>query len=143
MKKTQWGFTLIELVTVMILVGIISVVLIGRLGSSNTASIQSGRDDLIAALFFAQQQAMMRSDITLVLTANSVSVNENDIPIKVSSDFYPLTMPAGVTLTPATLIYDKLGRIAAATDITLTGSGNSSGVTANVRVEASGYAFAN
>lgn len=141
-SKSVKGFTLIELVAVMILVGVLSVVLFSRLGAVHTASIQSGRDDLIAALFFAQQQAMMRSNITLVLTANSVSVNENNIPIKVSSDFYPLTMPAGVTLTPATLTYDKLGRTAA-TDITLTGSGNSSGVTANVRVEASGYAFAN
>ncbi|HCS64148.1 MAG TPA: hypothetical protein DIW64_08730 [Cellvibrio sp.] len=136
------GFTLVELVTVIILVGILSVVLLTRLSSTGATTVQSGRDDLIAALFFAQQQAMMRSNITLVLTANSVSVNENNIPIKVSSDFYPLTMPAGVTLTPATLTYDKLGRTAA-TDITLTGSGNSSGVTANVRVEASGYAFAN
>lgn len=144
MKKMHRGFTLIELVTVIVLVGVVSIALFSRLGSAGTAPVQSGRDDLIAALFFAQQQAMMRSDITLVLTANSVSVNENGIPIEVSSDFYPLTMPAGVTLTPATLTltYDKLGRTAA-TDITLTGSGNSSGATANIRVEASGYAFAN
>jgi MSHA pilin protein MshC len=138
------GFTLIELVTVMILVGIISVVLLSRIGSTATAPIQSGRDDLIAALFFAQQQAMMRPHITLVINADRISVNENNISIKVASDHYPLVMPKGVSLSPSpiTLIYDKLGRTTA-TDITLTGSGSSSGVSASVRVEASGYAFAN
>ena len=141
MKKFQLGFTLIELITVMILVGILSITLFSRLGSAGTAPVQSGRDDLIAALFFAQQQAMMRSGIEVVITTNSVSVTENDIPIAVSSDFYPLAMPAGVSLTPTTLSYDKLGRTTATT-ITLTGSGNSSGVSATVQVDGSGYAYA-
>lgn len=144
MKKTHRGFTLIELVTVMILVGVLSITLFTRMGPVNTAAVQSGRDDVIAALFFAQQQAMMRPKITLVVDSNSISVNENGAPIKVSNDYYPLTMPKGVTLTATTLTlaYDKLGRTTA-TDITLTGSGNSSGVLAKIRVDASGYAFAN
>lgn len=139
--RADKGFTLVELVAVIILVGILSVVLFSRLGAVHTAAIQSGRDDLIAALFFAQQQAMMRSDITLELTANSVSVNENGTPIKVSSDFYPLTVPAGVSLPALTLSYDKLGRTTR-TSIVLTGSGNSSGVSATIQVETSGYAYA-
>lgn len=141
MTKPERGFTLIELITVIILVGILSITLFSRLGSAGTAPIQSGRDDLIAALFFAQQQAMMRSNISLVLTANSVSVNENGNPITVSNDFYPLTMPAGVSLPALTLSYDKLGRTTAR-QIVLTGSGNSSGVTATIQVDASGYAYA-
>ena len=150
MKKIVQGFTLVELVAVMVLVGILSVALFSRMGSTGNAAIQSGRDDLIAALFFAQQQAMMRNHsipgntlaISLVVTSNSISVNENNVPIRVTSSHYPLNVPAGVTLTPVTLNYDKLGRTTATT-IMLTGSGNSSGVSAAVRVEASGYAFAN
>ena len=126
----------------MILLGIVSITLVSRLGSSGSAPVQSGRDDLIAALFFAQQQAMMRSNITLVVETNSISVNENNVPIQISSDHYPLEMPKGVSLSPITLTYDKLGRTAAI-NISLNGSGNSSGVSASVRVEASGYAFAN
>lgn len=141
MKKTAQGFTLIELVTVMILVGVISVVVIARIDSAGTAPVQSGRDDLIAALFFAQQQAMMRSNVTLVLTSSTISVNENNTPIKVSTDFYPLKVPVGVSLPVLTLSYDKLGRTNK-TQIVLTGSGNSSGVTATIQVEASGYAYA-
>lgn len=147
MKTQQRGFTLIELIAVMILIGIISVTLFSRVGSVGTAAVQSGRDDLIAALFFAQQTAMMRPDITLVISTNSVSVNENGLPI--AGTHYPLTLPAGValnvvgTLSPAgTLTYDKLGRTTETT-FTLTGSGNSSGVSASVKVETSGYAFAN
>lgn len=135
------GFSLIELITVMILVGIISISLFSRLGPVNTAAVQSGRDDLIAALFFAQQQAMMRSNISLVLTSNTISVKESGVAIKAGSDYYPLTVPVGVNLPALTLNYDKLGRTSK-TQIVLTGSGNSSGVTATIQVEASGYAYA-
>lgn len=125
----------------MVLLGIVSIMLFSRTGSVGTAAVQSGRDDLIAALFFAQQTAMMRPNISLVVATNSISVNENGAPV--TGTHYPLAMPNGVALSPVgTLTYDKLGRTTATT-ITLTGSGNSSGVSARIRVEASGYAFAN
>lgn len=135
------GYTLIELVAVMILLGIVSVTLFFRAGSLGTAPVQAGRDDVIAALFFAQQQAMMRPNISLVLTENSVSVNENGNPIQVSSDYYPLAMPKGVVLPNLILSYDKLGRTTAR-EIIVTGAGNSSGVSATIQVDASGYAYA-
>lgn len=142
MNSRQVGFSLIELVTVMILVGIISVALLSRMNVAGAAAVQSSRDDVIADLFFAQQQAMMRStgsNISVVLTANSVSVTENNVAINVGSGYYPLSLPSGVTASAATFSYDKLGRTKAGT-ITLAGSG---GVSATIRVEASGYAFAN
>jgi len=140
MQSRERGFTLIELITVMILVSIISVTLLSRLGSVNSANLQAGRDDLIAALFFAQQTAMARSNIQLVLTANSVSVTENGTPLVVHSNGYPLSFPSGITATPISLTYNKLGGIvgaSAATTITLSGSG---GLSASVQLEASGYA---
>jgi MSHA pilin protein MshC len=135
MYKHERGFTLIELITVIILVSIISVTLFSRLGSVNTANLQAGRDDLIAALFFAQQTAMARSNIQLILTTNSVSVTENGSPIVVHSKGYPLSFPSGVTTSAKTLSYDKLGRTTATT-ISL----NANSVSALVTVEASGYA---
>ena len=136
------GFTLVELISVIVLVGVLSVTVFYRLASVNSVKVQSGRDDVIAALFFAQQQAMMRSNITLVIAANSVSVNESGTPILVSNNYYPLNMPANVNLsaTVNTFVYDKLGRTTAGT-ITLTGTGNSSGASASIKVEASGYAY--
>ena len=146
MKATARGFTLIELIAVMILVGILSAALFSRMDFARVSAVQSSRDDLIAALFFAQQQAMMRPKITLVVTANSVSVNDDGTPI------LPLAMPmgvslmprtaAGATVLPMTFTYDRLGRTTSA-NITINGSGNSAGVSARIQVEASGYAFAN
>jgi MSHA pilin protein MshC len=139
------GFTLIELITVMVLLSIISITLFTRMGPINTAPVQSGRDDLIAALFFAQQQAMMRAGptttIKLQITSIGTTVTET-VGTSLPRTLYSVTMPSGVTVTTSTFVYDKLGRTSAGT-LTLTGSGNSSGVSARIRVEASGYAFAN
>jgi MSHA pilin protein MshC len=143
MQRRERGFTLIELIAVIILISIMSVTLFSRLGSVNSANIQAGRDDLIAALFFAQQTAMARNNIQLIITASSVSVTENGTPIKVHAQGYPLSFPSGVTATtspsPLILTYDKLGRTgsAAANTIVLSGSG---GLSASVTLEVSGYA---
>ena len=132
MQRTNRGFTLVELITVMILIGIISVTLFSRLGSIASSRVQAGRDDLIAALFFAQQTAMARSGVQCIIASNSLSVKENGANAK----GYPLALPTGVTATAANLSYDKLGRTTA-TSIVLTGTDGSS---ATVKVEATGYA---
>ena len=136
MQRCERGFTLIELISVVILISVISVTLFSRLGSISGTNIQASRDDLIAALFFAQQTAMARPGIQAIVTSNSVSVTENGTPLVVHTKGYPLSFPSGINSTPATFVYDKLGRTTAAT-ITLTGSG---GAITSVIVEASGYA---
>lgn len=143
MRKSHRGFTLIELISVIILIGIMSVTLFSRLGSVSAAKVQAGRDDLIAALFFAQQTAMARNNIQVIVTASSVSVTENGTAIVVHNKGYPLSFPTGVTANsplPPTLTYNKLGGIvgaSAATTITLSASG---GMSASVTLEATGYA---
>jgi MSHA pilin protein MshC len=138
MSDREKGFTLIELISIMILISILSVVLFSRLGATTTAVVLGSRDDIIAAFSLAQQTAMMRSNVTLVITTTSISVNENGNPIVGSS--YPLNMPSGVNLAPApaTFSFDKLGRTTSNT-ITVTGSGAS----AQIAVQSSGYAYAN
>lgn len=140
MSQDQRGFTLVELVAVVVVLGVISVSVYARLNSTNSGQVQASRDDLIAALFFAQQAAMARSNIQLVVTASQVSVTENGSPINLGTGYYPLKFANTVSATPVTLSYDKLGRInsgSAKQTITLT---SSSGASANVVVEASGYA---
>ncbi len=136
MRSDARGFTLIELITVIILVSIISVTAFSRLGNISSANVQASRDDIIAALFFAQQTAMARNNIQLVVTSNSVSVTENGTPIVVHSKGYPLALASGVSATVATLTYDKLGR----TSATTIGLSSTSGASASIVVEASGYA---
>lgn len=139
MPRCERGFTLIELITVIILVGIMSVTLFSRLGSVHSANLQAGRDDLIAALFFAQQTAMARSNIQLIISANSVSVTENGVPLKVHAQGYPLSFPSGVSATALTRSYDKLGRTGSLTADTIVLSATS-GISTSITLEASGYA---
>ncbi len=134
MVPVQRGFTLIELIAVMVIVGVMSVTLFSRLGSVTSTNVHASRDDLIAALFFAQQTAMARSGIQLVVTATTVSVIET--PPGTALPGYPLNISANVSATPVTFSYDKLGRTTPGT-IVLT---SSSGAGATITVEASGYA---
>ncbi|HWV15960.1 MAG TPA: type II secretion system protein [Cellvibrio sp.] len=131
----QQGFTLVELICVIIIIGVLSITLLSRFTLSTAANIQASRDDLIAALFFAQQTAMARSNIQLVVTAGAVSVTESGVPIVVHRQGYPFSFPNGVSATPITFTYDKLGHTTGGT-ITLT----KAGVSASVTVENTGYA---
>lgn len=133
--KKQNGFSLIELVSVLIIISVISFTVSSRFGFFSTASVQASRDDIIAALFYAQQTSMARDDIRLVITNTTVSVTENNVDISIGSGAYPLSFARGVTAVPITFLYDKLGHTTAGT-ISLTGS---SGASATITVEASGY----
>lgn len=133
--KRQVGFTLVELIAIMVIVGVIAISMSSRMGSLSSSSVQSSRDDIVAALFFAQQTSMARGTIRLVTTATTVSVTENNVDIALTSEAYPLTLPTGVSVTPRVFVYDRLGRTTAGT-ITIT---NTSGASATITVETSGY----
>ena len=137
MMRTSQGFTLIELIAVMIVVGILAIGISSRFPDSSAASVQASRDDIIAALFFAQQTAMARDNIQLSITANTVNVTENGNSIRIHSDAYPLALPSGVSVTaiPSTFSYNKLGKT---TPGSITVSRD--GLSATITVEASGYA---
>lgn len=138
MQQRHQGFTLLELITVMILVGIMSVVLMSRMGGVNTAGVQAGRDSLIAACFFAQQTAMARAapgnPVLLVISGNTINVTENGNALV----GYPLTLSGGVTLTATdpNFAYDKLGRTSPGS-VTID---HSSGTFVTITIAASGYA---
>lgn len=138
--KGHHGFSLIELIAVMILLGIVSVTLFSRLGVSASASVLGSRDDVIAALSLAQQLAMARDGIKAEFTSNRISVTQAGTPLLKGSNYYPLSLPANVQLTPsrASFAFDKLGRTTAGSVLV-----QGAGASALVVVEASGYAHAN
>ncbi|WP_193744955.1 Tfp pilus assembly protein FimT/FimU [Marinimicrobium sp. LS-A18] len=136
------GFSLIELIAVIILLGIISVVALPRFYNTDAAAIQSARDQVLSALFTAQQLAMARASTSNTIQVNVVTsglnVTENGTPVAATGGTYPLTLPEGVTITTGTGTYsfDKLGRTDPGQIVMTRGS-----TSATVRVEASGYAY--
>lgn len=133
------GFTLIELVTIIVILGALAFFAMPRLRVSDS-SLLTSRDAMIAALSHAQQIAMARDSasnpVTLVVTASSIDVQESGTVVVSPGADYPLTFPSGISVTSGlgTLDYDKLGRTSA-TVISLNGG------KASVSVEESGYAY--
>ncbi len=136
------GFTLIELIAVIILLGVISVVALPRFYNTDTAAVQSARDQALSALFTAQQIAMARAGngttIQVDVDSTSLNVTENGTSVTATGGTYPLVLPEGVTVTAGTgtYIFDKLGRTDAGQIVLTRGS-----TSATLRVEASGYAY--
>lgn len=139
--KLQRGFTAVELVAVLIVVGILSATVVPRLYSTNTFQLQAIRDQFVSAAFLAQQLAMARADattaVTFVSTANSFKVTVGGSTATVGSENFDISLPSGYSLSPAvTLGYDRLGRTTK-TAYTLSGDGG----TVSITVEATGYAY--
>lgn len=137
-RRGAQGFTLLELITIIVVLGVLTFFTLPRLNISDSALL-SGRDALVAAANHAQQVAMARDSaanpITLVVNTNSVDVQENGSSIDIPGIDYPITFDSGVSVTAGTgiLSFDKLGRTTSAL-IVLNGGG------ATVTIEASGYA---
>ena len=62
MKKSQHGFTLVELVTIIILIGILAVNVLPTFDGSASYEAHSHRAQLISALRLTQQRAMQQTD---------------------------------------------------------------------------------
>jgi MSHA pilin protein MshC len=137
------GFSLIELIAVMVIIGVLATVVTSSFYSAESARVQTSRDDVIAALFFAQQAGMSRASSTnsirFVFSSNQISVEENGTPLRNGGVTYPLTIGNGVSLAGSVsspYSYDKLGRTSAAT-LTL----SSGSISAQVQLSGAGYAY--
>ncbi len=122
------GFTLIELVMVIVLIGIIAVFIAPRLGNITTTNAGPFMDKLRADIRYAQNQAMTKNRrIRVNLTNTSYSVSQDNSPANNCGSFAPVADPAeggnlsialdtgsyaGITITPSItcLEYDALGR---------------------------------
>lgn len=140
------GFTLVELIAILIIVGILAATVTSRMIPHTTLQLQAGRDLLITALFSAQQKAMVQlapvrlltsSDrIDIRLDANrdgNFAANES---LRLAGTQYPLTVAGGVLLSTQILDFNHLGHTSATT-IELTKSGQ----TVTVAVTGTGYAY--
>ena len=125
--KRSSGFTLIELVVVILLIGIISFVAAPRFFNSSVIMERSAADELISALRFTQQMAMSRGGgIELSTTANSYNVKYTasgtllKSPDRTGDYNKTLSLPSGVTINTVTIAFTGLGEPSPNVDTTIT-----------------------
>ena len=150
--RASSGFTVIEIVIVIVLVSIISAVALSRIIGGNTFSAFILRDQIISLTRTAQQSALGRSDVTLTITPsasldtvtittgygagptiiNSVEFDLSPISITGSvnnTDSCSVTLGSAITnAAPLIVRFDELG------DLELSGFGAGTTVTDSVKI---------
>lgn len=126
----QSGFTVVELVTIMVILGIIAAIAAPRFFDRNTFDSRSFHDQVISTLRYAQKAAIaQRRFVCVAFTANSITLTTGataacgtnlaapagQSPYSVSSS------SASFAATPAAFNFDALGRASLAQNITVNG----------------------
>lgn len=71
LSRSQAGFTVIEIVTVIIILAVLSAVAMSRILSGNALNAIIVRDQIISLARTAQQNALGRSDVDLIITPSA------------------------------------------------------------------------
>lgn len=138
------GFTLIELVTVLIIVAILAALILPRFLGIGGYGADAAQGDVIAAAQYARQLALLGDgNITLSVQGSSVTVQSSgqDLPAP-GGKGYPITIPATVQPGASLTFTSATGSVASATQtssFTLTDSGGDSRV---VCISPTGLAYA-
>ena len=116
------GFSLIEMLSVVILLGILGVVALGRIGGQSHSAVRGFYDDTVTAVSFAQKFAISSGcDVRVVTTANSYALRQSSActndnfanavpnPANRSSNYANTNIPNGFTLTAGTITFDARG----------------------------------
>ncbi len=140
----QQGFTLVELIAVMVMAGILAVAASQRLMSNHLQDLQAARDLTITCLHQAQQSAMAQEkDVRAILGSGSLDIRQDtnddgnfsaDESVTLGGTPYPLSLRTGVSITSHTLDFNRRGETSA-TNITLSKGPN----TVTLSVSAMGF----
>ena len=117
------GFSLVELITVIILLGILGVVALGRFSGGDAFAARGFFDDTVAAVRFAQKLAVTTGcDVRVFTTASSYQLRRSSTctaddfsagvpnPADRGSTYANSNMPSGYTLTAGSITFDARGR---------------------------------
>ncbi|MDH3759900.1 MAG: prepilin-type N-terminal cleavage/methylation domain-containing protein [Gammaproteobacteria bacterium] len=116
------GFSLIELITVMILLGILGVVALGRFSGGDAFAARGFFDDTVNAVRFAQKYAISSGcKIRVITTASSYQLRQSSTctggdfsvlvvnPANRGNSYQNTDIPAGYTLTAGTITFTAQG----------------------------------
>jgi len=124
------GFTLAELIAVILIVAVISVIALSRL-PGGVATTRGFYDELLSQVQYARKAAVAqrRSVFVRISAAQSLlcyNAAGACAGVVAPSGAVPftVTVPAGVTVAPATLEFDGLGRYVAAAPLTVVVAGD-------------------
>lgn len=141
-QDSHSGFTLVELITVMLIIGILAVVVLPRFDLLRGYDEIGYRDKVRATLEYARKSAVaQRRNVRVAFAANNLTLSiDNDVPEGGSAGTYPRALdlptpdsacggaanqicaPSSITLAgPAALSFSPLGRPSAAGGYTVTG----------------------
>jgi len=137
-NKRFSGFSIIELVVVVLLLGILSVFALGRLFDQNEFAAKGFFDDTVTAVRFAQKLAVSSGcDVQVSITASSYQLFQGTTctsgvftravanPANRGNLYLNNDMPSGFSLTPATITFNARGFIDSGANTTVTLSGGS------------------
>ena len=144
--KAVEGFSIVELVAVLIIIGLLAATATSTLVPSTSFQLQASRDQIVTAFFSAQQRAMTQEAPVAVFTsAGQVDVrqdsnNDNTFSpgesIAVGGVTYPIALLANQTLTAATFQFDRLGYTSPGS-VTL----SQNGANVSINISATGYTY--
>lgn len=139
------GFSLIELIAVLVILGVVSVAAVGKFMSPDLYALQAARDQTLLCLQGAQQLAMTQARSVRVLLsgatldvrkdANNDGVFASGESVVLGAVTYPISLTQGVSISTHTLNFNSLGEVAA-TSITLTQQSR----TLTINLSATGFA---
>ena len=120
----QSGFTLVELVTVVVILGIIAVVAVPRFFDRGTYDSREFHDQVISTLRYAQKAAIaQRRFVCIVIQGNVVTLTYDATPPSathtsaacgpaLTNPAGAVSAPSGVTVSNASFSFDALGSTA-------------------------------
>jgi MSHA pilin protein MshC len=117
------GFSLVELISVIVLLGVLGIVAFGRFTGQNLFVARGFFDDTVTAVRFAQKFAISSGcDVRVITTANSYQLRQSTTctadnfsnpvanPANRSNNYQNLDIPAGFALTAGNITFDARGR---------------------------------
>ena len=131
MSPKNRGFTVVELVTIIVIAGILAAVAAPRFFSRDTFASRGFYDQVISTLRYAQKAAIAEHRyVCVAIAANSVTLTQGTtaacggaLASPAGAASYSVTAPSGITVGVANFNFNALGQPSAAQSIAVSGYG--------------------